>query len=411
MSDINKNPEFSKYYKSISPTDINIDKDEIFYRDKYNEIVNYIKIIITESEDLELYNYLKPKGLLLINVNAGTDILDFLKLISNNYYLNFIEFDYLEISKSPEYFLENFTDIISSIYTSGKDEDATEEEKTKKILMVVNNRHDLKDLFEGNTLLKRFLNYLENKIVDFSDNDSNIVLIWLNYDYNEIEEHSNIIFNLFDLFIKIPLLNISERETILRNFSEKNSKISFDINNIIKYTDDWEVNDIKQLLKTAIFKHFLNSDLNETSNEISDIIIDLIESGEYIPSKNGKVSSNEQKEEKLNNGYRNHQEAIQISAKEEQSKVESINGLVDTIRQERYSDFMLNQLYENAASKNYNELIVIIDKLSKNEKIEENDRKIISKYPFVLNDAPNLAQINLEKAKKRVDQMKQAFGK
>ena len=411
MSDINKNPEFSKYYKSISPTDININKEEIFYRDKYNEIINYIKITITESEDLELYNYIKPKGLLLINVNAGTDILDFLKLISNNYYLNFIEFDHLEISKSPENFLDSFTDIISSIYTSGKNEDATEEEKTKKILIVVNNRRDLKGIIDGDTLLKRFLNYLESRIADFSDDNNNIILIWLNYDYNEIKDHSNVIFNLFDLFIKIPLLNMSERETILRNFSEKNPKISFDINNIIKYTDEWEVKDITQLLKTAIFKHFLNSDLNETSNEITDIIIDLIESGEYIPSKNGKISSNDQNEEKINNGNNKHQEARQLYAQEEQSKVENIDSLVKTIKQERYSEFMLNQLYENAASKNYNELLVIIDKLNKNEKIEENDRKILSKYPFVLNDAPNLAQISLEKAKKRVDQMKQAFGK
>ena len=165
------------------------------------------------------------------------------------------------------------------------------------------------------------------------------------------------------------------------------------------------------MLKTAIFKHFLNSDLNETSNEITDIIINLIESGEYIPSMNGKFSLIEQNKERNNNGYRKHSETIVKTTEKEKTTVEKINGIVDTIQQERYSEFMLNQLYENAASKNYNELLIIIDKLSKNEKIEENDRKIIGKYPFVLNDAPNLAHINLEKAKKRVDQMKQVFGR
>ena len=72
---------------------------------------------------------------------------------------------------------------------------------------------------------------------------------------------------------------------------------------------------------------------------------------------------------------------------------------------------MLNQLYEDAASKNYTELTIIIDKLKKKEPLEDNDMKLLAKYSFVLNDTPNRAQINLEKAKKRVDLIKQAFGK
>ena len=66
--------------------EIHSDKNNIFYRDKYNEIINYIKLVVSNSQDLELFNYLKPKGALLINLNLGTDIIDFFKLISNNYY-------------------------------------------------------------------------------------------------------------------------------------------------------------------------------------------------------------------------------------------------------------------------------------------------------------------------------------
>jgi len=411
MTDSDKRPEFSKYYKTISPTDINIDKEGIFYRDKYNEIINYIKIIITESEDLELYKYFNPKGLLLINTNSGTDILDFLKLISNNYYLNYVEFDFLEISKSPENFIEHFSNIITSFYSREKEEDASEGNDIIKKLVVINNQRRFRDLLNGRSLLKDFLTLLDSDSIDFSSNLKNIIIVWLNYDYNEIEEQSSVIFNLFDLFIKIPLLNMSERETILRNFSEKNPKISFDINTVVNYTDNWEVKDIDQLLKTAIFKHFLNADLNETSNEVTDKIINLIESGEYIPSKNGKLSSIEQKEENLKNQNQNGIDFISKSHEDKQRKLEDVNDLIDSIRDERYSEFMLNQLYESAASKNFNELLVIIDKLNKNESIEENDRKIIAKYPFILNDAPNLAQINLEKAKKRIDLIKQALGK
>ena len=87
------------------------------------------------------------------------------------------------------------------------------------------------------------------------------------------------------------------------------------------------------------------------------------------------------------------------------------NNIINDIKSQNVSQFMLEQLYENAASKNYTELILIIDKLNKKEVLEENDRKIIAKYPFILNDNANRAQINLEKAKKRIDLLSQAFGK
>ena len=87
------------------------------------------------------------------------------------------------------------------------------------------------------------------------------------------------------------------------------------------------------------------------------------------------------------------------------------DGIIEEMRDMGVSEFMLNQLYENAASKNYNELLIIIDKLNKKEPLEDNERKIVSKYAFILNDSPNMAHLNLEKAKKRVDLLKKAFGK
>ena len=90
---------------------------------------------------------------------------------------------------------------------------------------------------------------------------------------------------------------------------------------------------------------------------------------------------------------------------------EIIENYVNDIRDSRISEFLLSQLYENAAAKNYSELILIIDKINKNETLEDNDRKMLAIYPFILNDSPNKAQINLEKAKKKVDNIRQAFGK
>ncbi|MFX1409109.1 MAG: hypothetical protein ACFFA6_02055 [Promethearchaeota archaeon] len=424
MNNLKNVPEFLKYFRLISPSEININKDDIFYRDKYNDIINYIKVMLTNNDNMLIQEYLKPKGILLINVNSGTDIVDFLKLISSNYYLDFIELNYNEIIESPNKFMKCFDSIIRSFNITLKSggeletfrpekkgtDQANLEKNDNKKLLIINQQKKTMQALQGISLLQNLINNYQNNSSNLDFINSNYLLIWINYDLKEIAENSNQIYNIFDLFIKIPLLNEFERETILRHFLEKNPKIVFDINTIVKYTVNWEVKDINHLLKVGIFKHFLNSELNETSNEITDILIDLIESGEYLPSINAKVS-----EIPKDNGFPEENAPnftmMQNWKENEKFKTTDISEIINSIRQSNASEFMLNQLYENAASKNYKELILIIDKLNKNESLEDNDRKLLAKYPFVLNDSPNKAQINLEKARKRVDQINQAFGK
>ena len=410
--------KFSKYYRLITPNEFDIDRDDIFYRDKYNDIINYLKIMLTNHEESIVKSYAKfiqPKGVLLININSGTDIIDYLKLISNNYYLDFIELNQEEIVKSPEDFFSNFISILEDIIKkkeieNGKKPQINEykkEENKIKRLLVINQHNFSKALLKEKNLLELF-------IVSFKEKKSlikeGLILIWINNKFQEIEVNSRLIFEAFDLFIKIPLLDKIERETILRNFSEKNPKIVFDIKTLVEFTSNWEVKDLNRLLRVGIFKHFLNSELNESSNEITDILISLIESGEFLPSHLETITEREV----LYGGTNDKQNLInKISTKERNEIINTneIRNFITQIKEERISDFMLSQLYESAASKNYSEVLLIIDKLNKQEPLEDNDRKILAKYSFVLNDSPNMAQINLEKAKKRIDNLKRAFGK
>jgi hypothetical protein len=416
MKDLNSIPEFSKYFRVIKPSEIKIDKDDIFYRDKYNDIINFLKVMLTNHEDNVLKGYLVPKGAILINVNLGTDIIDYLKLITKNYYLDLIEFNDTEILRAPNKFVKSFISILEAFGKEGKEEDKIETETRdsdkveEKKLLLINQQPVFRQIFEDKNLLEVFLNARQSKSFDFKFIDSNLILVWIDYEIQDINSVSNKIYSTFDLFIKVPLMNKIERETVLKDFLEKNTKIVFDINDIVSYTENWEVKDILQLLKVGIFKHFLNSELNETSNEITDVLIELIVSGEYIPNsvplitdKNSKI---EQNTEILQN-----KNIIPIQEVKEIEDIKDVSNFINRIRESRISDFMLNQLYEDAASKNYTELTIIIDKLNKKEQLEENDMKLLAKYAFVLNDTPNRAQINLEKAKKRVDLIKQAFGK
>jgi hypothetical protein len=415
--------KFSRYYRLITPNEIDIDREEIFYREKYNDIINYLKIILTNDEESNVQSYIKfirPKGAILIKVNPGTDIVDYLKLISKNYYLNFFELNQEEIVKAPDEFISNFIGIIESIIepiSKNMENDTKDNEvpnpnerdlgqsKIKGILVIDQQKFSSINL-NGKNLLELFMVSYKNKAILVK---AGLVVIWINNTMEEIKKSSQLIFDMFDLFIKVPILDKVERETIFRAFSEKNSKIVFDIKTLVDYTAEWEIKDLIQLLKIGIFKHFLNSDLNESSNEITDGLINLIESGEFIPTtpeRQGNKENSDSDFNKSNNFFNNNSQDGRNS--------ESINkyaqNISDEIKNERFTDFMLMQLYENAVSKNYSELVVVIDKLNKNEQLEEIERKILSKYAFILNDSPKMALINLEKAKKRIDNLKRAFG-
>ena len=420
MSDFSEIPEFLRYFRVISPSEIDLDKEEIFYRDKYNEIINYIKTMAIYDEDTILKEYLSPKGAVLININPGTDILDYLKLIAMNYSLEIIEIKLSEIRKTPEKFLKSLNSILETFKKSStkeeiksEEEEADDrvvqsEEKIERKIFVFNQRLDFKQILENVNLLDFIFGAQCEDNLNFLN--SNILLIWVNYDIKDIVNLSPGIYNSFDLFLKIPLINKIERETVFRDFLEKNPKIVFDINALVNYTENWEVKDIKQLLKIGIFKQFLNSELNDTSNEITHILIDLIESGEFFPSYLPNIVNNHQVAEESGIDQLNVK-TISKPEVEESDKIPQINDYLNQIRQSRISDFMLEQLYENAAFSNYNELLLIIDKMIKDEPLHDNDRRLLAKYSFILNDPPNRAQINLEKAKKRVDRIRQAFGK
>ncbi|MFX0038919.1 MAG: hypothetical protein ACFFCY_10225 [Promethearchaeota archaeon] len=416
MTDLNDVPEFLNCFQIVKPSEIQINKEDIFYRDKYNDIINYLKVMLTNNDTVFLNGYLASKGAVLINVNPGTDIVDYIKLLTKNYYLDLVELNENEIFNAPKKFLNSLFSIIEAFSKDKekKDENETNKRDPDKIeekkLILINQKPIFKEKFDNKNILEVFLNACQGKGFNFSFIESNIILVWLNYDIQDVIRISHDLYEIFDLFIKIPLLSKIERELVLKDFLEVNPKIVFDINDILNHTENWEVKDIKKLLKVGIFKHFLNSELNDTSNEITDILINLIVSGEFIPNTpikvpviNSKLELNE--EELQNKQIVYHKENKPIE------NIKDISSVINGIRDSRISDFMLNQLYEDAASKNYTELTIIIDKLNKKEPLEDNDRRLLAKYPFILNDSPNKAQINLEKAKKRIDLIKQAFGK
>ncbi|MHA1150535.1 MAG: hypothetical protein ACTSR8_20135 [Promethearchaeota archaeon] len=396
-----------------------VDKDSIFYREKYKEILNFIKNLLVDLEHSDLIKDIEPKGTLLINVNPATDLLDFIKLICHNYYLDLFELNFNEIRKSPNKFFNNFNywleRLIYSIKETEKEtKNVTENQEgregnkdNRKKLLLINESIYLDEFQKNKSLLQEYIYH------NFFNNETNnlirtgIILIWVSYNSLNISELSNKIFNCFDLMIKIPNLTMIDRENILRSFLENNKKIKFNINLVLKLTDYWEIIDLKQLFHSALLRYFIDPELHENTDDITPVIINLIESGEYIPY-NYDINQEEKKQ------IETQQNKTKIETNTPQTDVppaEKIDSYIEQFKSNTPSEFMMRQLYEDAVSKHYNELLIVVDKLVKNEPLERNDKKLLALYPFILNEEPNNAKINLEKAKKRIDILKQAFKK
>ena len=168
MPEINKDLEFSIYFKKISPKEIDINKEDIFYRDKYNEIINYIKVILTDSENLEFTKCLKPKGTLLINIQPGTDIIDFLKLISSNYYLDFIELINTDVITQDDNF-KNFVSILENIekyhVIEPNDKELNKNDVRKQLILINQSyNYDFNGSLKSESLMQRFINHFKNYI-------------------------------------------------------------------------------------------------------------------------------------------------------------------------------------------------------------------------------------------------------
>ncbi|TFG02514.1 MAG: hypothetical protein EU542_04770 [Promethearchaeota archaeon] len=415
MDDIKSNLSTDKFYKVLHSVDIEVEQGDIYYRKKYNDIINYFKMILTHNENSLLSEYSKiiiPKGLLLVKISPNSDIHEFLKLVCKNYFLDFFEMNYEKIFFNYMDFLEIFPEIILDIIKLKKDnsntrvnnEDSLDKDlnvSINKILLIDENKLKFSSNDPTN-LLERFINSKLNK-VNYLENNS--ILIWITKKIKTISKNSQKIFDLFDLFININPLDRSEREAVLKHYSEMFPRIVFDLETIANYTNLWEVNDFKNLLKLGIFNHYLKSELNQKSNEITEVLIDLIETREFLPSIN---NIQEKKDQILEHDFSHMSNKGNLKGIDFRV-YEKVKEYQNEIQEVSFSEFMRDQLYEHAASKHYKELQIILEKISKHENLEKNDRYILAKYPFVLNENPNKALITLEKAKKKIDRIKQMY--
>lgn len=420
-----------KYLIIKNPLDLQIERKDIFYRESYSEIIDYIKFLLSYEAVSSETKIKKIKGSILIDAPYGSDILGYIKLIAKTFTLKFVKLNFPEIRKSHNDFILNFQNIfdnLAKIYREAKKVEQEVKEKDKtieralKFIFVVENQQELfqrtqKDIHFD--LFEHLYYELKNKMENINFIENGIIFIGINHQENTLCQAS---FKLFDFYLKIPTITENERIIILEKISEEiSANQTFNVGRIASLTEGWEVNDIRELIKIAYLRNVAK--LDDSVSDITELTAKIIDRGEFIPSylislnfiqnKLGtfQTSINSSIHQSIN---QNRKFNIELS-KEEHSRIPELESQLRTeiekIRSQRISNFMVQQLYEDAASENYTELLVILDKMKKKEPLEDYDRKLLAEYSFILNDPPNIALILLEKAKKRIDNIKKAFGK
>ena len=432
------NPELNQngylnYVTIKSPLDLKIEREEVFYRESFSDIIDYIKFLLNlETTSLKI-EPIKPKGSILIDIPTGTDINDYLKLIAKTFTLKHVELKYSKIFHAPHHFIVNISKIFDFLGSDFKEATKKEEElkednkiieRALKYLFIIDVENDIfnKDVKDSPIDLFESLFYeltQNSELINFIENG--IILVGINHNEELLHTAS---FNAFDIYIKIPAITESQRKLFLEKIQEKIiNKWTFDIEKIVSLTEGWEVLDLKNLINTAILRNASKSE--STENGLTDLIEKIIEKGEYVPYflTNSKLRQNlriggqnalvpastiyNRQDQQIGSSNTSFRETLDASAQSETA----LKNEIDKIKGQRISDFMVQQLYEEAASEKYTELIILLDKLKKEETLEDYDKKILAEYSFILNDPPNIALILLEKAKKRIDNIKKAFGK
>ncbi len=70
---------------------------------------------------------------------------------------------------------------------------------------------------------------------------------------------------------------------------------------------------------------------------------------------------------------------------------------------------ILDQMYQDAASNVFVELSQTLEKLSRNEPLQDEERALLGDYNFVLKDKPEMALVRLNRAKKIIDGIRKFF--
>jgi len=196
-----------------------------------------------------------------------------------------------------------------------------------------------------------------------------------------------IVLNFFDLEFTLKLPDFAARKqflvTALENFTPKALDIDFD--HLSLQLEGWNFMDLRRFVKNATF---------------------LFLSEKYVHLKPKVLETSfltNPLEKRIIRMPQLNQSNSQTSFSSATTLIQPISQLENNIsvHDRRFSQ----QLYQDAASRDYEKLVIILDKLQKGIVFQQFERELLGDYPFFLKTEPKQALQKLNKAKIRIEKI------
>ncbi len=243
-----------------------------------------------------------------------------------------------------------------------------------------NENHEISN--NGHLTMKKFLKIFADPILF---NEKTLFLI-----VSEGKYYSRLLSEIFDYELTVPTPTESDRKQIFEAFKESNLKCTYEARILASATHNWTLWDIKKLILNAIHRFKIGLCKYDSIN--SDFLLSLINTEKVLPKKSSKhlgIKGSETNAE--SNASVCYQQASTTDLSDPQlSMIDSLN----------------EQLYQDAAFKDFDNVVRIIQDMISNKPINPDDMKIISKYSFILSDEPKKALSKMNQAKTRVDRIR-----
>ena len=198
---------------------------------------------------------------------------------------------------------------------------------------------------------------------------------------------------LFDYELTVPVPTEADRKLIFNVLKDTSFSYTFESTVLAQATPSWTVWDINKLIQNSMHRFELGLCKYDSIN--SDFILSLINNEKVLPKKVLKLAS----------GKGLDLVADPVISSSYSSGVSS-QGFDNIDPQNIIVDSLSDQLYQEAAFKEFDNLSRIIQDIISQKAPDQEDYKMLSNYAFILNDDPKKALNKLNQAKTRVDRLK-----
>ena len=200
----------------------------------------------------------------------------------------------------------------------------------------------------------------------------------------------------YDVILNLVTPDINSRKQLLEQFLKSVAPTKIDWDHLGMETEKWNIAHLRQFCQSAISNYFImkNSQFDihpEYSEFNTQFLIDLLSKPPFNQwQRNFSRTARDLKNSTLQTGF------LKSASME-------TRGIADPI--ELFAADFETQMYQLAASKDFESLMLTLDKLAKGLLLEPYEQRILANYAFLIREEPSKALEKLNQAHRRLERL------